>query len=146
MIHHHKPSYIISHHHTSSYIIMHHHTSSCIIIHHHTSSYIITHHHTSSYIIIHQVNHHGKTIVVGGKEDTDTELLVERVRSKGGTKGGGVEGGGRQPKTPLRHSCRCQMAVVRTLERGDVLVPQVYLILSHPRCLVGRTWGVMGGR
>ena len=73
-----------------------------------------------------QVNHHGKTIVVGGKEDTDTELLVERVR-----KGGGVEGGGRQPKTP-RHSktCRCQMAVVRTLERGDVLIPQVSLALS----------------
>ena len=74
------------------------------------------------------MNHHGKTIVVGGKEDTDTELLVERVRNKGG----GVEGGGRQPQTP-RHSnktCRCQMAVVRTLDRGDVLIPQVSVALS----------------
>ena len=85
------------------------------------------------------MNHHGKTIVVGGKEDTDTELLVERVR----TKGGGVEGGGgRQPRT----HCPCRMAVVRTLDRGDVLIPQVSLQLSHPRCLVGRTWGVMWGR
>ena len=77
-----------------------------------------------------QVNHHGKTITVGGKEDTDTELLVERVR----TKGGGVEGGGRQSKTPRRtkSSCRCPMAVVRTLDRGDVLIPQVHLTFLIP--------------
>ena len=78
------------------------------------------------------MNHHGKTITVGGKEDTDTELLVERVRSKGG--GGGVEGGGLARVegggrgTPSRH-CRCPMALVRT-ETGSVLIPQVSLSLS----------------
>ena len=76
-----------------------------------------------------QVNHHGKTITVGGKEDADTELLVERVRTKtkGGTNGG-IEGGGTSA-TPQRHNCgNCQMAVVRTLDRGDILIPQVYLL------------------
>ena len=88
------------------------------------------------------MNHHGKTIVVGGKEDTDTELLVERVRNKGG----GVEGGGRQPDTP-RHSnpCRCQMAVVRTLDRGDVLIPQVSVALS-PQVFSRENQGGDGGK
>ena len=91
-----------------------------------------------------QVNHHGKTITVGGKEDVDTELLVERVRTKtkGGTNGG-IEGGGTSA-TPQRHNCgNCQMAVVRTLDRGDILIPQVYLL---PQVFSRENLGVDGGK
>ena len=94
-----------------------------------------------------EVNHHGKTITVGGKEDA-AEVLVQRVRRRGG--GGGVEGGGGAETREMRHpaTCHCGQSVqLRRLGREDLLLSQVLCdLLSWPRrYLVARTRRLRSG-